>query len=89
MILHENLAAEPCVTTSDVGWIVNDDIPATKKHSKVNITLNGSGGGKGGRKLLSAAGRCRVDWNILPGQSVPETGLLSVSHRLSRKHQPV
>lgn len=31
VILHENLATEPCVTTSDVGWIVNVEIPATKQ----------------------------------------------------------
>lgn len=39
-ILHENLATEPCVTTSDVGWIVNDEIPATKQNTptlKMNI----------------------------------------------------
>lgn len=133
VILHENLAAEPCVTTSDVGWIVNDDIPATKKnthtHIKINIILNFSyfifaidpvhlvlfklnaefkthrlyicacflaihpfGGEKRERKLLTAAGRYRVDWNcenILPGQSFPEAGLLSVSHQLSRKHEPM
>lgn len=34
MILHENLATEPCVTTSDVGWIVNDEIPASKQNMR-------------------------------------------------------
>lgn len=39
MTLHENLATEPCVTTTDVGWIVNDEIPAGKPsaHLKTNI----------------------------------------------------
>lgn len=33
VILQENLATEPCVTTSDVGWIVNDEIPAGKQNT--------------------------------------------------------
>lgn len=33
VVLHENLATEPSVTTSDVGWIVNDEIPATKQNT--------------------------------------------------------
>lgn len=36
VILHENLATEPCVTTSDVGWIVNDEIPARKGKTQKN-----------------------------------------------------
>lgn len=35
LILHENLATEPCVTTSDIGWTVNEEIP-----TKQNITIN-------------------------------------------------
>lgn len=33
VILQENLATEPCVTTSGVGWIVNDEIPARKQNT--------------------------------------------------------
>lgn len=33
MILQENLATEPWVTTSDVGWIVKDEIPAERQNN--------------------------------------------------------
>lgn len=39
MILHENLATEPCVTTSDVGWIVNGEIPARKPNTHIKINI--------------------------------------------------
>lgn len=42
VILQENLATEPCVTTSDVGWIVNEEIPATKHNTPtLKSTLRG------------------------------------------------
>lgn len=31
LILQENLATEPCVTTTDIGWIAKEEIPATKR----------------------------------------------------------
>lgn len=39
VILHENLATEPCVATSDVGWIVNDEKPATKQNTHINVNI--------------------------------------------------
>lgn len=30
LILQENLATEPSITTMDVGWIVKEEIPAAK-----------------------------------------------------------
>lgn len=41
LILQENLATEPCVTTTDIGWIAKDEIPAAKKeHQYIINTLN-------------------------------------------------
>lgn len=34
LILHENLATEPSVTTMDVGWIEKDEIPAGKQTTR-------------------------------------------------------
>lgn len=34
LILQENLATEPWVTTIDIGWIVKDEIPAAEHRNK-------------------------------------------------------
>lgn len=31
LILQDSLAMEPCVTTTDTGWIVKEEIPATEQ----------------------------------------------------------
>lgn len=37
MILQENLATEPCVTTIDDGWIAKEEIPAAKQNSNTQL----------------------------------------------------
>lgn len=37
LILQENLATEPSVTTMDVGWIAKEEIPVEKQ--KINVRL--------------------------------------------------
>lgn len=40
LILQENLATEPCVTTIDVGWIAKDEIPAAKQTTKTQLLIH-------------------------------------------------
>lgn len=40
LILQENLATEPSVTTIDVGWIAKEEIPAAKQATRRNFKLN-------------------------------------------------
>lgn len=36
LILQDNLAMEPCVTTTDTGWIVKEEMPARDQDSAVS-----------------------------------------------------
>lgn len=38
LILQDSLAMEPCVTTTDAGWIVKEEIPATE-HRHITHTF--------------------------------------------------
>lgn len=37
LILQENLATEPSVTTMDVGWIAKEEIPAAKQNRQIKF----------------------------------------------------
>lgn len=39
LILQENLATEPCVTTIDVGWIAKEEIPAEKQSNNSQLYI--------------------------------------------------
>lgn len=36
LILQDNLAMEPCVTTTDTGWIVKEEMPAGDQNTGVS-----------------------------------------------------
>lgn len=40
LILQDNLAMEPCVTTTDTGWIVKEEMPAGEQDT--SVTTQGS-----------------------------------------------